>query len=153
MIIHFKGAILKKLFYVTMLMIICFSFLAGCASGPTFQKVSLVPDGKSIVYFYRQERFYGSASSPEIYDNGNLILNGLTNGGYWVYYITPGKHVFSTKATFLDTTYVSLESKGLGEEYYIRMDVLAGAFVSDAKLYRVYPEQGKQEITSCKLIE
>ena len=128
-------------------------FFSGCASGPAFHKVDLIPEGKSVAYFYRQERFYGSASSPKVYDNGTLILNGLSNGGYWIYYLDPGKHVFSTKATFLNTTYVSLESKGPGEEYFIRMDVLAGAFVSDAKLYRVYPEQGRQEIVGCKLIE
>ena len=70
-----------------------------------------------------------------------------------VYFVKPGNHVFSAKATILESSSVTIDSKGPGEEYYIRMDLQAGAFVSDAKLHRVYPEQGKQEIVECKLIE
>ena len=128
-------------------------FLSGCASGPAFRKIEVIPEGKSAAYFYRPAKFYGSARSPEIYDNGELILGGLTNGGYWVYFVEPGKHVFSAKADILEESAITIESKGPGEDYYIRMDIQAGAFISDAKLYRVYPEQGREEIVECKLIE
>jgi hypothetical protein len=150
---YLKTTVGKKLIAPMMLFIVSISFLTGCASGPAFQEVSIVPEGKSIVYFYRPAKYYSGASSPEIYDNGNLILDGLTNGGYWVYYITPGKHVFSTKATFVDSTSISLESKGPGEEYYVRLELTWDFFVPDAKLFRIYPDQGRQEIMSCKLVK
>lgn len=128
-------------------------FLSSCATGPSFREMPSPPEGKSIAYFYRPARFFGSARSPSIYDNGNLILDGLTNGGYWVYVVSPGKHIFSSKAAILEGSQVTINSEAPGEQYYIRMDILAGAFVSDAKFYRVYPEQGQQEITKCKLVE
>ena len=128
-------------------------FISSCASGPSFSKIQSIPEGKSVAYFYRPARFYGSGSSPSIFDNGKEILNGLPNGGYWAYFVEPGKHTFSTGAAILQGSYVTVDSKETSEEYYIRMDVMAGAFVSDAKLFRVYPEQGQQEIAECKMIE
>jgi hypothetical protein len=144
---------LKRPVMVFWLLIATLIFLSSCATGPAFRKVELIPEGKSAAYFYRPSRFYGSASSPSIYDNGKKILDGLTNGGYWVYFVEPGKHVFSAKAAILEGSAVSIDSKGPGEEYYIRMDILSGAFISDAKFYRVYPEQGREEIIGCKFIE
>lgn len=128
-------------------------FISSCASGPGFSKIQSMPEGKSVAYFYRPARFYGSAASPSIFDNGEEILNGLQNGGYWAYFVEPGKHTFSTSAAILQGSFVTIDSKETGEEYYIRMDVMAGAFVSDAKLFRVYPEQGQQEILACKMIK
>ncbi len=127
--------------------------LSGCATGPSFRPVEQMPSGKSVVYFYRPARFYGGARGPAVYDNGRKILNGLTNGGYWAHFIEPGEHVFSAKATILSESSVRMTSKGPGQEHYIRMDILPGAMKSDAKLYRVYPEQGREEIVECKLIE
>lgn len=144
---------LKRPSTVFSLLLTILIFLSSCATGPSFREVQSIPEGKSIAYFYRPASFYGSARSPSIFDNGDLILDGLTNGGYWVYAVSPGKHIFSTKAAILDGTQVTINSEAPGEVYYIRMDILAGAFVSDAKFYRVYPEQGQQEIVQCKLIE
>ena len=137
----------------TWLLIASTVLLSGCATGPQFRAVESMPDGKSAVYFYRPARFYGGARSPSIYDNGEKIVDGVTNGGYTVYFVKPGEHVFSSKAAILSESSVRMNSKAPGEEYYIRMDILAGAMKSDVKLYRVYPEQGREEIVDCKLIE
>jgi len=137
----------------TWLLIASTVLLSGCATGPQFRVVEQIPNGKSVVYFYRPARFYGGARSPSIYDNGEKIVEGLANGGYKVYFIGSGKHVFSSKAAILSGSSVSVNSAAPGEEYYVRMDILAGAMKSDAKLYRVYPEQGREEIVNCKLIE
>jgi hypothetical protein len=118
-----------------------------------YRKVELIPEGKCVAYFYRPSRFFASLRSPAIHDNGNKILNGMTNGGYWVYFVAPGKHSFSTQADYLEGSAVNIESKGPGEEYYIRMDMLQGFSMATAKLYRVYPDQGQQEIVGCKLIK
>jgi len=144
---------LKRPPTVLCLLLTTLIFLSSCATGPSFREIPSIPDGKSIACFYRPARFYGSARSPSIYDNGNLILDGLTNGGYWVYPVSPGKHVFSSEAAILEGSHVTINSEAPGEVYYIRMDILAGAFVSDAKFFRVYPEQGEQEISACKLVE
>ena len=144
---------LKRPSSVFCLLLTLLIFLSSCATGPQFREVQSIPEGKSIAYFYRPARYYGSARSPAIHDNGNLILDGLGNGGYWVYAVSPGKHIFSSKAAILEGSHVTITSEAPGEVYYIRMDILAGAFVSDAKFFRVYPEQGQQEIAGCKLVE
>ena len=128
-------------------------FVSSCATGPAFRKVELVPEGKSVAYFYRPARFFGGARSPAIFDNGKEILSGLTNGGYWVYFVDPGRHSFSTVADFLNSSNVTIDCKSPKEEYYIRMDMLQGLVAATAKLYRVYPEQAREEIVGCKLVE
>ncbi len=144
---------LKRPSTIFCLLLTLLIFLSSCATGPQFREVQSIPEGKSIAYFYRPAKFYGSARSPSIFDNGNLILDGLTNGGYWVYPVSPGKHIFSSKAAILEGSHVTINSEASGEVYYIRMEILAGAFVSDAKFFRVYPEQGQEEIVGCKLVE
>ena len=144
---------LKRPSTVFCLLLTTLIFLSSCATGPSFREIPSIPDGKSIAYFYRPARFYGSARSPSIHDNGNLILDGLKNGGYWVYPVSAGKHIFSSKAALLEGSHVTINSEVPGDVYYIRMDILAGAFVSDAKFFRVYPEQGQEEIAKCKLVE
>ncbi|MBC2712565.1 MAG: hypothetical protein HGJ94_16735 [Desulfosarcina sp.] len=91
--------------------------------------------------------------SPCLRVNLWLTFIDQQDGGYWAYFVEPGKHTFSTSAAILQGSFVTIDSKETGEEYYIRMDVMAGAFVSDAKLFRVYPEQGQQEILACKMIK
>ena len=147
---------LSRLLRKSILIGCMFTFLVsliGCASGPAFKKIESIPEGKSVVYFYRPANMMTSALSPSIYDNERIILNGLSNGSYWVYFVDPGKYVFSTSSKTTTGSAVTIDIKSTGEEFYIRMDILMKAFVGETKLTKVYPDQGREEITKCKFVK
>ena len=64
--------------------------LPGCAttSGPLF-KESPVPEGKAVLYFYRQSAFMAAAVKHELYVNAEYLAE-ITNGGYVSYVADPG---------------------------------------------------------------
>lgn len=115
--------------------------------------LSPVPQGKSVVYFYRPANMMTSLLSPSIYDNDRKVLSGLKNGNCWAYFIDPGEHVFSTRSATTTGSEVTIDSKNSGEDFYIRMDILMKAFVGETKLIKVYPDQGCKEMTGCKLVK
>jgi hypothetical protein len=123
--------------------------IVGCASVP-FQKVT-IPEGKSIVYFYRPPQKLGIALTPKFYDNGTEILDGLLMGTYWTYFIDLGRHEFSTKSMMTTGSFVVVNAKEAGEEIYIRMSIddAGRGLIAKTNLYRIYPEQGEQEIPEC----
>ncbi len=73
-------------------------WLQGCAttSGPLF-KQSPVPEGKAVLYFYREWDFRGAALNHELYVNGDYLTE-VTNGGYIPYVADPGQvNIVSTQ--------------------------------------------------------
>lgn len=110
-----------------------------------------IPQGKSAVYFYRPANTMTMALSPSIYDNDKIILNGLGNGRYWVYFVDPGKHIFSTSSRTTTGSTLTIENIGTGEGIFIRMDILMKAFAGETKLTKVNPDQGREEIIACNL--
>jgi hypothetical protein len=112
-----------------------------------------IPRGKSVVHFYRPTNMMTSLLSPSIYDNDQEILNGLKNGGCWDYFIDPGEHIFSNSSRTTIGSAVTIDSKSASEEFYIRMDILMKAFVGETKLTKVYPDQGRKEMTGCTLVK
>lgn len=85
---------MKKTPYITIL-ILCVTFLAGCASGPEYPAVkksgALTPhQGKGMVLIYRTNGFASKAYRPYIYVNQSELLGRLVRGGFYSYEANPG---------------------------------------------------------------
>ena len=143
--------------------------LQGCAttSGPLF-KESPVPEGKAVLYFYREWAFKGAALNHELYVNGDYLTE-VTAGGYIPYVVDPGQvNIVTTQLRskfFRDTGIQSeplgeMESRSHGnlgpgnmevnanEVYYFKYKLWSRGF----KLRQVPQEIGKQEIQGLNLL-
>ena len=62
----------------------------GCtATGALFKEVQ-IPEGKAVLYFYREWGFEGSGVAQELYVNGEYLVE-VTNGGYISYVADPSQ--------------------------------------------------------------
>lgn len=103
-------------------------------------------DTKATVYVYRYKQFTGSALAPSVYcDEAQLAK--MENGRYFTIRIDPGKHVFHSNDKQAG---VELDLKA-GEQYFIRVEIVAGMMKGHGRMILVAPEQGKYELASSKL--
>lgn len=72
------------------LTLILMLLVSACATGPRFS-YSAPSTTESKIYLYRTYRFAGSAASPNIYLDGQLV-GKLPAGGYVLMPVTPGGH-------------------------------------------------------------
>ncbi|WP_162601167.1 DUF2846 domain-containing protein [Occallatibacter savannae] len=102
----------------------------------------------ATVYFYRYKQYVGSALSPSVYcDEGELAR--MENGRYFVAKVAPGKHVFRSNDK---QSGIEAEFKG-GQEYYIRVELVTGAWKGHGRLTLVQPEQGSYEVKKLKVLD
>ena len=112
------------------------------------QQVTSSNDSKSTVYFYRYKQYVGSALSPSVYcDEGELARIG--NGRFFVVMLAPGKHVLRANDK---QSGIEAELKS-GQEYYVRVELVAGAWKGHGRLIMVQPEQGAYEIKNLKPLD
>ena len=103
-------------------------------------------DTKATVYVYRYKQFTGSALAPSVYcDEAQLAK--MENGRYFTVRIDPGKHVFHSNDKQAG---VELDLKA-GQQYFIRLEIVAGVMKGHGRLILVQPEQGTYELGSAKL--
>ncbi len=124
-----KGLI-KYVLYSLLTIVIALS-LTGCATtgleaGPKFVKPDPIPEGKSVVYFYRPFFLLGASDIPSIHHNGEKVLWGLPSRTYWKYSIEPGTHTFQTKAPLVRTKEVAIENEKPGQTYYLKVEYSFG---------------------------
>lgn len=123
-------------------------FLNACATtGSQFIKTTYANENEAVVYFYRPKEWVAGALSPTITDNG-LIISKLSNGGYYRWQTTPGKHRLFTDTMYIDKP-LTIEIKQ-GETHFVRLDFKSGVFTGTWMLNRVFPDQGIEEIKKCK---
>ena len=100
-------------------------------------------DSKATVYIYRYKQFTGSALTPSVYlDEAELAK--MENGRYFTVRIDPGKHVFHSNDKQAG---VELDLKA-GQQYFIRLEIVAGVMKGHGRLVLVQPEQGTYELQS-----
>lgn len=132
--------------------ITCAVYLTGCASlqGPEFSKVTKIPEGKAVVYFYRPKAFFGGAVSYDIWLDGvNVPFVHVYNGGYFPYIANPGKAVFKAKTEAEKE--VTIEVKA-GQSYYVLCSVGVGFWVGRPHLELMAKETAEADIKSCRLL-
>jgi Protein of unknown function (DUF2846) len=101
---------------------------------------------KATVYVYRYKQFTGSALAPSVYCD-EIQLARMENGRYFTVSTEPGKHVFHSNDK---QSGIELDLKA-GDEYFIRVEIVAGFAKGHGRLILVAPEQGRYELSSSKL--
>lgn len=130
------------------LLIFCFASLAAIAQEPATdaQKTTDGKASKATVYVYRYKQFVGSALAPSVYCDETELAR-MENGRYFMVKLDPGKHNFRSNDKQSGT---ELDVKA-GQEYFLRVEIAAGAMKGHGRLILVAPEQGSYELKSSKL--
>jgi hypothetical protein len=132
--------------------------------GPKFTPIDHIPDGKCLIYIYREEKMKGAASKFRLYAN-KKFRTIVKSGSYYPYFADPGEIIFSTDplmAGCLKFTMIGLlekkdtrKSKKLtidveeGKTYYVKLFIKFGGY----ELVPVSNLEGEREIANCKLSE
>jgi hypothetical protein len=95
---------------------------------------------KALIYFYRPNRFEGSATNPELYVDG-VKAGRLHNGESLSLYVTPGPHRLHSQGNPVN---VDVDAKA-GETYHVRYDVSVGFLKERANIELVNPQDAANE--------
>ena len=125
------------------------AFVAGCASGPSFQEqaAQMQPVGgeKGRIYLYRKSAL-GAAVQPKILINGDEVGKAKPKGFFYVD-LAPGTYDISASTEAERNLNVTLDA---GEEKYVRLEIKMGAFVGHVKPVLVEKSVGVEEIQKMK---
>ncbi|HET8892383.1 MAG TPA: DUF2846 domain-containing protein [Candidatus Angelobacter sp.] len=98
------------------------------------------------VYFYRYKQYAGSALSPSVYcDEAELAR--MENGRYFTVKLAPGKHTFRSNDK---QSGVEVDLKP-GQEYFLRVELVAGFMKGHGRVVAVMPEQARFELKAKNL--
>src|SRR5260370_31723506 len=130
------------------LLIFCFTGLAAIAQEPTAdsQKTTDAKPSKATVYVYRYKQFVGGALAPSVYCDETELAR-MQNGRYFTVKLDPGKHNFRSNDKQSGT---ELDMKA-GQEYFLRVEIAAGAMKGHGRLVLMSPYQGGYELKCSKL--
>ena len=130
------------------LLIFCFTGLAAIAQEPAadWQKTPDAKPSKATAYVYRYKQFVGSALAPSVYCDETELAR-MENGRYFTVKLEPGKHTFRSNDK---QSGMELDMKA-GQEYFLRVELVAGAMKGHGRLILMAPEQGGYELKSPKL--
>jgi len=96
----------------------------------------------AIVYFYRPRNYVGSAIGFKV-RHKDEIIGKARNGKHFSYQVSePGEYVFWGKTEKRDSVTIQVE---LGEEYYVRCGVQAGAAIGRPEMFLIEPYVGREE--------
>ena len=137
----------KKVFLIICLCLI-FLFFIGCATLQS-RKDNPYPDvstGKSLVYFYRENKLEGFGLSYIIYANEEKV-GRLQNGTYFFKEFEPGEYIFWAQTEAKDELILKLEPN---EIYYIKGQITMGLFIGRPDLINVTELEAKSKIRYLK---
>jgi hypothetical protein len=107
-----------------------------------------VQEDKATVYFYRYKQYVGSALAPSVYcDEAQLAR--MDNGRYFAVKLKPGKHTFRSNDKQSGAE-VDLKP---GQEYFLRVELVAGFMKGHGRLVAVVPEQARFELKKLKPLD
>jgi hypothetical protein len=110
---------MKKLFSMAFLFGLLFS--ANTISAQAFQDITVIPNGKGLIYFYRPSSMVGALVSYTVNVNDGKVSEArLKNGTYLVYFAAPG--IYSFWAMVAETKREVKLSVEAGKTYYIKGD-------------------------------
>jgi hypothetical protein len=137
-----------RMLRVSGLVVLCLGGIVAIAQehAADSQNTTDVKTSKAVVYVYRYKQFVGSALAPSVYcDETELARMG--NGRYFTVRLDPGKHSFRSNDK---QSGMELDMKA-GQEYFLRVEIAAGAMKGHGRLVLMSPEQGVYELKSSKL--
>ncbi len=99
-----------------------FFLMSGCASlGAPFSKPQKAPKDKSLIYVYRVKKFAGSAGSPYVCLD-KQVVGEIPNGGYFSFDAPPGAHELKLRSGLGDTLASFPFTSKPQQVYYVRTD-------------------------------
>lgn len=134
-------------------MFVLFLMVTGCAStlGPTFAKVSQIPEGKGLIYVYRPALPYEYAVTYDVKANDALVA-GISDGSYYPYFSNLGRVVLSSKRTAGPTTSLVLTVKA-NETYYVKCIPVSSTFRMKPELTLVDKDMAEAEIGPTRQVQ
>lgn len=114
--------------------------LLGGLSGWS-QPQTPLKDKIATVYVYRYKQFTGSALTPSVYCDEVQVAR-IQNGSYFRIEVPPGRHSFRSNDKQAG---VDVELKA-GEEYYLRVELVAGMMKGHGRIVLAQKEQGSFEV-------
>jgi hypothetical protein len=119
---------------VTILMLLLpYALTAGSGQEPV--------SAKARVTVYRFTQFAGGGFRPSIFVDEKDVAR-VDGGRYLILALAPGRHSFMSNDM---TTRLNLDLQA-GQDYYIRVDMVAGAVKFRGSVVLVPPEQGALEV-------
>lgn len=99
----------------------------------------------AILHVYRPHHLYAATQKPYVYIDGKKITP-IANSQVIRMLLTPGKHNISASKKYVENEIpVNDLDMAAGGEYWIRVDISAGAWEAHSKLYVVPSEQAQSE--------
>jgi len=106
----------------------------------------------AVLHVYRPHHLFAAAQKPYIYIDGEKITP-IANSQEIRMLLTPGKHTVSvSKKYVVNELPINDLDMGTGNEYWIRVDISAGAWAAHSKLYIVPADQAQLECKRMKEI-
>ena len=102
--------------------------------------------GQATIYFYRYKQYAGSALKPSVYCD-EIEVARMQNGRYFTLKLDPGKHTFRSNDK---QSGVEVDLKP-GQEYFLRVELVAGFMKGHGRLVAVVAEQAKYELKAKNL--
>lgn len=134
-------AVLLVLFMAAGSLVVLGQTLADATPVTTPPTVASEAVPETAVYFYRPRRFVGFALKPSVFVD-NVSVGRLSSGSVIKVAITPGTHQICSNDK---GTGIELDVKG-GQVYYVRIDMIVGAWKGHGAVTLVDPQQGKYEV-------
>ncbi len=99
----------------------------------------------TVLHVYRPHHLTAAAQKPYIYIDGKKITP-IANSQEVRMLLTPGKHTISVSKKYLENELpINDLEMAAGNEYWIRVDISAGAWAAHSKLYIVPTDQARLE--------
>lgn len=121
---------------------------AGAAASQDVNAATASKDSQVTVYFYRYKQFQGGALSPSVYCDENELAR-MENGRFFAVKLPSGKHTFRSNDK---QSGIEVELKS-GQDYYVRVEIVAGFMKGHGRLVLTAPEQGSYETKKLKPLD
>jgi hypothetical protein len=123
------------------------------SSAPAPAEKSAAPSATSsttVLHVYRPHHLTGASQQPYIYIDGKQITT-IANSQDVRMLLAPGKHTISVFKKYIDSQVpINDLPMAAGGEYWVRLEISAGAWGGHAKLYVVPSEQARDESKEMK---
>lgn len=100
---------------------------------------------KATLYVYRHRRYEGYGLKPSVYADDRELAR-MENGRFFVVKLDPGMHTIRSNDK---SSGIEVDLKA-GQDYYVRIDIEAGAWKGHGRITLVLPEQGRYEVKETK---
>jgi hypothetical protein len=98
-----------------------------------------------ILHLYRPHHLTAAIQKPDVYIDGNKITK-IANSQAIQMVLAPGKHTISVSKRGIDSEVpISNFAMGAGKEYWVRVEISAGAWAAHSKLFLVPSDQALSE--------